>query len=119
MTQEQLALAAGFNGQSRIGNYERGGREPSLADASAIAKALGVTTAEILDIDFPSQPARLSGDIIRTAYREAAEFAAQGGAEADDFNPGKNPDDAGILALVLNRLLATLVSTTSAANEGR
>lgn len=24
MTQEQLALAAGFNGQSRIGNYERG-----------------------------------------------------------------------------------------------
>lgn len=71
MTQEQLALAAGMPGQSRIGNYEKGTREPSLADAAAMAAALGVTTAEILDLDYPDSqsmrpnPGKLA-DLIET-----------------------------------------------------
>lgn len=53
-----------------------------------------------------SQPARLTGSIIRSAFRDARTLAMQGGAEADDFNPAENDDDAGILAVAVNRMLA-------------
>lgn len=52
LTQEQLALAAGFPGQSRISNYESEGasrREPSEADARAIARVLGVPLGALFD----------------------------------------------------------------------
>lgn len=42
LTQEQLAEACGWSGQSRIGNYETGKREPSAADMQLIAAALGI-----------------------------------------------------------------------------
>lgn len=48
LTQEALALACGWSGQSRIANYEARGRTPTLDDVEAIAHALGVTRPELL-----------------------------------------------------------------------
>lgn len=52
MSQEQLAHACGFPGQSRIGNYENPGknahaRSPKVEELPVIAKALGVTVGEL------------------------------------------------------------------------
>lgn len=50
LTQEQLAHACGYSGQSRIGNYEKEGikgREPPLSDIPVIARALGVEIAQL------------------------------------------------------------------------
>ncbi|WP_372174364.1 helix-turn-helix domain-containing protein [Xanthomonas axonopodis] len=50
MTQEQLALACGWSGQSRIANYEssaESAREPKVSDVPLIAAALGVSVAEL------------------------------------------------------------------------
>lgn len=51
LTQEQLALACGYQGQSRIANYESTGenaRTPSLAEIPVLAKALRVNEAELV-----------------------------------------------------------------------
>lgn len=50
MTQEQLALACGWSGQSRIANYESSSasaREPKVSEVPVIAKALGVSISEL------------------------------------------------------------------------
>lgn len=59
LTQEKLAHACGYSGQSRIGNYEKegpDGREPKLSEIPVIAKALGVEIAELF-----GQPATRQG----------------------------------------------------------
>lgn len=48
MSQAQLADACGWKSQSRVGNYEAGTREPTLADIASIASALGVDQSELL-----------------------------------------------------------------------
>lgn len=48
MSQAQLAEACGWKSQSRVGNYEVGSREPTLADIASMAKALGIDESEIL-----------------------------------------------------------------------
>ncbi len=48
MSQAQLAEACGWKSQSRVGNYEVGTREPTLADIDAMAKALGVQFSDVL-----------------------------------------------------------------------
>jgi len=53
LSQAQLAEACGWKSQSRVGNYEAGTREPTLADIAAMATALGVDSAELL-LDTPS-----------------------------------------------------------------
>lgn len=60
-TQKQLAEACGWEGQSRIGNYERDVREPSLADMERIASALGYSVKELLfgDAEAPSAVGRV------------------------------------------------------------
>lgn len=45
MTQAQLAEACGWEGQSRVSNYETGEREPDLEDLLTIAKETGVNYA--------------------------------------------------------------------------
>ena len=45
LTQEALAVACGWEGNSRIGNYEAGIREPASADMNLIASALKVSAA--------------------------------------------------------------------------
>lgn len=42
LTQEKLAHKCGWNGQSRVGNYESGIREPTLDELPLLAKALDV-----------------------------------------------------------------------------
>ena len=52
LTQEQLALACGFSGQSRIANYESRtskAREPSIEDLIAISRALSVPVGALVD----------------------------------------------------------------------
>lgn len=59
MTQEELAHACGYPGQSRIGNYEAEGehrREPPLSDIPVIAKALGVPIAAL----FAEEPSEIN-----------------------------------------------------------
>jgi phage repressor protein C with HTH and peptisase S24 domain len=56
LTQEQLAHACGWRGQSRVANYEtigKNAREPSEADIRALAAALEVSVAELFG-EYPS-----------------------------------------------------------------
>jgi transcriptional regulator with XRE-family HTH domain len=48
LSQAALAKACGWKSQSRVGNYEVDSREPTFADLDAIAKAVGVTTGDLL-----------------------------------------------------------------------
>lgn len=65
-----------------------------------------------------SQPARLTGSMIRAAFKEARQFAASGGATSGDFNPETDADDAGILAVALNRLLSISRQDLGSAEHG-
>ncbi|AIR90752.1 XRE family transcriptional regulator [Pseudomonas cremoricolorata] len=56
LSQAQLAEACGWKSQSRVGNYEAGTREPTLADISAMAAALGVDPSQLL-LDTPAPSA--------------------------------------------------------------
>lgn len=50
MSQAALQQAAGWGaGNSRINNYEKGNREPTLDDLQAIARALGVKLTKLLE----------------------------------------------------------------------
>ncbi|WAP65399.1 S24 family peptidase [Pseudomonas fortuita] len=69
MSQAQLADACGWKSQSRVGNYEAGTREPTLADIAAMAAALGVDQSELLlnsaAVTEVSAPARSTTDLVR------------------------------------------------------
>lgn len=88
MTQEELAHACGWQGQSRIGNYESTGasaRQPKLDELVQLARALGVSVAELLGekvADSPiqeSQGVRLDPAMLaRTHELLNAAFALQG-----------------------------------------
>ena len=79
LTQEQLALACGWQGQSRIANYEaardkKSAREPALSELPVIAKALSVSVAELLGLpDVPQLSAeeRRLLEIYRAATEES------------------------------------------------
>jgi transcriptional regulator with XRE-family HTH domain len=45
LTQTELATACGWEWGSRVGNYEQGKTQPSLADLRTIAQACGVDEA--------------------------------------------------------------------------
>lgn len=48
MSQQALAFACGWESQSRIGNYEKGARQPNLHDLQKIATALGVSFPDLV-----------------------------------------------------------------------
>lgn len=48
LSQADLADACGWKSQSRVGNYEVGTREPTLADIALMADALGVPESDLL-----------------------------------------------------------------------
>jgi len=75
MSQAQLAEACGWKSQSRVGNYEAGSREPTLADIAVMAKAIGVDQSEIL------LTAGTSYASPAMAYAAAAAAATSGSAE--------------------------------------
>lgn len=69
MSQAQLADACGWKSQSRVGNYEAGTREPTLADIASIASALGVDQSELL-LNAPAAeaepaPGRTTADLVK------------------------------------------------------
>ena len=47
LSQASLATACGWKSQSRVGNYESGTREPTLADLEKIAAAVGISVAQL------------------------------------------------------------------------
>ena len=69
MSQAQLADACGWKSQSRVGNYEAGTREPTLADIASIASALGVDQSELLlntpVADPAPAPGRTTADLVK------------------------------------------------------
>lgn len=69
MSQAQLADACGWKSQSRVGNYEAGTREPTLADIASIAAALGVDQSELLlnspAIETEPAPGRTTADLVK------------------------------------------------------
>jgi SOS-response transcriptional repressor LexA len=79
LSQKGLAELCGWASQSRIGNYEARVRSVSVDDAEVIAKALGVTPAELLFGDYyegPYQPGEkypLISWVSAGAWKEALE----------------------------------------------
>lgn len=72
LTQERLADACGYPGQSRVGNYESGIREPELSEIPTIAKALGAEIAEL----FTGPASALAGSqLVRLEPNRIAETA--------------------------------------------
>jgi len=49
LSQSELAKACGWLSQSRIGNYEKGTREPSLDDLQKLADALGIPFVALVE----------------------------------------------------------------------
>lgn len=60
MSQAALAKACGWASQSRVGNYEKNTREPSLDDIAVMAKALGVAQ-DLLLLHTTAEPSQGSG----------------------------------------------------------
>lgn len=52
-TQAKFAEACGWESISRVGNYERDAREPSLDDLRKIARVLGVSLMDVIGEDNP------------------------------------------------------------------
>lgn len=48
LSQKALATACGWGSQSRVGNYEKDTREPSLDDLATIAKVLGIEVSDLV-----------------------------------------------------------------------
>lgn len=93
MTQEALALACGWSGQSRIANYEsaaKDAREPKLAEVPLLATALGVSVAELFgELPGASQSSRLDPDIVRDVYLLLRESYKD---EGKDYSIEAEPD---------------------------
>lgn len=73
LTQEGLAAACGFSGQSRVSNYEQATREPSIDDLNLLAKALQVPVGTLVDpAEFDTwqqQPPAMRRTAALVAYR--------------------------------------------------
>ena len=73
LSQRKLATACGWPSQSRVGNYERGSREPSLDDLDRMANVLGLQLGDLL----PSNRAAL-----RIAEPQSAAYPVGGNLTA-------------------------------------
>jgi transcriptional regulator with XRE-family HTH domain len=74
LTQEQLAHACGYSGQSRIGNYESSqpkARQPKPDELPVIAKALGVSVGQLFG---ESQTLRLDPVMLAETHRVLREL---------------------------------------------
>lgn len=72
MTQEALALACGWSGQSRIANYESSAasaREPKVSEVPLLANALGVSIASLFGEAPASQSPRPAPAILAETHR--------------------------------------------------
>lgn len=101
LSQADLADACGWKSQSRVGNYEVGTREPTLADITAIAEALGIQESELL---------------IGLPVKESVETAAPSASSVDAVRQmlarhGRNLPDG-----VKDRILAVADTSAPAGN---
>src|ERR1043166_2797833 len=112
MTQEQLAHACGFPGQSRIANYENGAREASYEDLEKLAQVLKVSQTELLGGEVPAAVhsendvtalhivtqalVKALAENIRGAGPDFVRFAREGAKARNNFST-----DKGFLAIVL------------------
>lgn len=83
LTQEQLAHACGWPGQSRVANYEAGKREPNLEEVALLAAALRVEPGDLLD-DAPSA-ARVDREEWLDVQGFAQAIGLGAGAEAQEY----------------------------------
>lgn len=111
LSQASLAIACGWKSQSRVGNYESGTREPTLADLEKIASAVGVSVAHLTYGEGdPHQPAT------------PPEPAGQGQGEAPAESPGHSLNMSALLKLkgkATPRSLAAIQRIEQAARQGR
>lgn len=99
ISQAGLAKACGWGSQSRIGNYEKDTREPSLDDLELMAKALGISVADLIgtaqapaqrlqNVEMALQPSREP----RTYPVISWVAAGQRADSPDNFAPGVAED---------------------------
>lgn len=80
LSQEALAHACGYAGQSRIANYEKDTRTPSIAEIETLARALGVTPSDLVGTSDQHAPASVARTATRAGYVRYQLMDAQGGA---------------------------------------
>lgn len=68
MSQKALAVACGWGSQSRVGNYETDTREPSLDDIERMAKALDVTSAQLIGESQPHESSNVQPALQPSRY---------------------------------------------------
>jgi phage repressor protein C with HTH and peptisase S24 domain len=86
LTQEQLAHACGWRGQSRVANYEstgKNGREPSEADIRALASALEVPIWELFG-EMPMLDEDAADRMVASIDRERARLRSMPGRASVD-----------------------------------
>ncbi|WP_110969271.1 XRE family transcriptional regulator [Pseudomonas huaxiensis] len=95
LSQQSLANACGWESQSRVGNYERGIREPNLADIEKMARALNISLGELLPGSAATEvPPSVNTTLARRALEGAvpvvgyAQLGTNGYFEALDFPSG-------------------------------
>lgn len=81
MTQEELALAAGYKGRSAISRIEKGDAEPQQKKIIALADALGVLPGMLLSdnkdtIDERENVAVILSDLSPEEFSRVVQFAA-------------------------------------------
>ena len=116
LTQAALAALCGWDPPSRLGNYEQGIREPSLADLRLIAEHVGPGGFSyawiVLGEAFVTQShiGRLTPEKILSAVRIARGAVTSAGM--DDFSID-DPGDAALVALALEELLESGIDSAS------
>ncbi|PTS84012.1 XRE family transcriptional regulator [Pseudomonas sp. HMWF032] len=93
MSQAKLARACGWSSQSRIGNYEKDSREPTLADIELISKVLGIRPEQLMAHEPINEHSNLSPALqphrSAQAYPLISWVAAGERAESpDNYHPG-------------------------------
>jgi len=81
LSQQALAFACGWESQSRIGNYEKGTRQPNLDDLEKLAHVLGISLPDLLAGRDRSELETLPDDIqgrIRAEDRQVGNWGRSG-----------------------------------------
>ncbi|PPS61791.1 XRE family transcriptional regulator [Pseudomonas sp. BRM28] len=86
MSQQALALACGWESQSRIGNYEKGTRQPNLQDLEKLAGALGISLPDLVAGKDRSEINSLP-DAIQGRVRSEDHLAREYGRTKDQGQP--------------------------------
>jgi transcriptional regulator with XRE-family HTH domain len=92
LTQEQLALACGWSGQSRVANYESGAREPEFDELGKLGAALSVDWAELLS-DMPAAAVKEQPWATVNGFAQATGLGT--GAEANELRRDAQPEIQG------------------------